>query len=73
MTCFVGLKDLRLEYFKAIATAACHMFIADARKARGVLADVRWRWKLKILRGAATTRCHRRLATIDGVFHVSGN
>ena len=42
-------KILRLAYFQATATAACHMFIADARKARCVLAEVRWRWTLKML------------------------
>ena len=36
-------RDLRLAYFQAAATAARHMFIADARKARCVLAEVRWR------------------------------
>jgi hypothetical protein len=44
---------LRLEHFQAIATAARHMSIADARKARCVLADVRWRWTLKVLYVAA--------------------
>ena len=33
--------DLRLAYFQATATAARHMFIADARKARCVLAEER--------------------------------
>ena len=42
-------RDLRLAYFQATATAARHMFIADARKARCVLAEVRWRWTLKVL------------------------
>src|ERR1700730_13804844 len=51
--------------------------LADVRwrwtlKARCVLADVRWRWTLKILWGAARTRHHRHLVTIDGVFHVPG-
>ena len=42
-------RDLRLAYFQATATAARHMFIADARKARCVLAEVRWRWTLNVL------------------------
>ena len=37
-------RDLRLAYFQATATAARHMFVADARKARCVLAEARWRW-----------------------------
>jgi len=40
---------LRLAYFQATATAARHMFIADERKARCVLAEVRWRRALKEL------------------------
>src|ERR1019366_5580642 len=46
-------RGLRLAYFHATATAARHMFIADALKARCVLADVIWRWKLKVLYVAA--------------------
>ena len=46
-------RGLRLAYFHATATAARHMFIADALKARCVLADVRWRWTLKVLYVAA--------------------
>ena len=42
-------RDLRLAYFQATATAARHVFIADTRKARCVLAEVRWRWTLKVL------------------------
>ena len=41
--------DPRLAFFQATATAARHMFIADARKARCVLAEMRWRWTLKVL------------------------
>jgi hypothetical protein len=36
-------RNVRLAYCQAAATAARHMFIADARKARCVLAEVRWR------------------------------
>jgi hypothetical protein len=39
----------------AAATTSRHVCIADALKARCVLADVRWRWKLKVLRAAACT------------------
>src|SRR5450631_4367090 len=46
-------RILRLEYFQATATAARHTFIADARKARWVLAEMRWRWTLKVLWAAA--------------------
>ena len=34
-------RILRPEYFQTTATASRHMFIADARKARCVLAEVR--------------------------------
>jgi len=54
----------------AAATTSRHVCMAEALNARCVLAEVRWRWTLKILWGAARTRHHRRLATIDGVFHV---
>jgi hypothetical protein len=42
-------ENLRLEYFQTTATASCHMFIAAARKARCVLAEMRSRWMLKML------------------------
>jgi hypothetical protein len=42
-------RILRLEYFQTTATASCHMFIAAARKARCVFAEMRWRWTLKVL------------------------
>jgi hypothetical protein len=42
-------RILRLKYFQATATAARHMFIADARKTRWVLAEMRWGWTLKLL------------------------
>ncbi len=42
-------KSLRLAYFQAATTAVRHAFIADARNARCVWADVRWRWTLKVL------------------------
>jgi hypothetical protein len=45
----MNTRKLHLAYFQATATAARHMFIADARKARCVLAEVRWRWTLKVL------------------------
>jgi hypothetical protein len=42
-------EKLPLVYFQATATAARHMIIADERKVRCVLAEVRWRWTLKVL------------------------
>ena len=39
--------------FQTTATTSCHMFIAAARKARCVLAEMRWRWTLKVLYVAA--------------------
>ena len=33
----------------AAATTSCHACMADALKARCVLADVRWRWTLNVL------------------------
>jgi hypothetical protein len=38
-----------LAYFQLTATAARHVSIADVRKARCVLAEVRWRSTLKML------------------------
>ena len=35
--------------YHAAATTSCHVCIADALKARCVLAEVRWRWTLKVL------------------------
>ena len=46
-------KSLRLAYFQAATTAVRHMFIADARNARRLDADVRQRWTLKVLQTAA--------------------
>jgi hypothetical protein len=39
--------------FYPTATASRHTFIAVARKARCVLAEIRWRWTLKVLYAAA--------------------
>jgi AAA domain len=41
--------NLRLCRTQAAATASRHVCIADALKARCVLAEVRWRWTLKVL------------------------
>jgi hypothetical protein len=38
-----------LVSFQAAAAAARHVFIAAARKALRVRAEVRWRWTLKVL------------------------
>jgi hypothetical protein len=35
--------------FLAATTAARHVFIAAARNVRGLSADQRWRWTLKML------------------------
>src|SRR5208283_2564987 len=51
--CQRNARILRLEHFQATVTAARHMSIADARKARCVLAEMRWRWTLKVLYAAA--------------------
>jgi hypothetical protein len=44
-----NMRDLRLAYFQVTAAATRHMFIADARKAWWVLAEVRSRCMLKVL------------------------
>jgi hypothetical protein len=44
------------DIFYPTATASRHTFIAAVRKARCVLADIKWRWTLKILWGAARTK-----------------
>ena len=41
------------DIFYPTATASRHTFIAVARKARCVLAEIRWRWTLKVLYAAA--------------------
>ena len=41
--------ELRLTDFQAAATASRHVVIAAARSTRCDLADVRWRWTLKVL------------------------
>jgi hypothetical protein len=65
--CRMALSHCRIEHVAillarrahaAVATSR-HVCTADARKARCVLADVRWRWTLKVLWGAARTRRHR--------------
>jgi NADH dehydrogenase FAD-containing subunit len=40
--------------FLSDATASRHTFIAAARKARCVLAEIRWRWTLKVLCGCVS-------------------
>jgi hypothetical protein len=42
--------------FQAAATAARHMFIAEARKLRRVLAEARWHWTLQVLQTTASRR-----------------
>ena len=42
-------SGLRLTDFQAAATASRHVIIAAARSTRCDLADVRWRWTLKVL------------------------
>jgi hypothetical protein len=42
-------RELRLTDFQAAATASRHVVIAAARSTRCDLADVRWRWTLKVL------------------------
>ncbi len=42
-------RGLRLTDFYAAATASRHVVIAAARSTRCDLADVRWRWTLKVL------------------------
>jgi hypothetical protein len=39
--------------FQVPVTASRHVLIAEARKARCVEAEVRWRWTLKVLKTAA--------------------
>ena len=58
-------RILHLEHFQATATAARHISIADARKARCVLVEMRWRWTLKLLWVAAwITTPHGEFQTI---------
>jgi hypothetical protein len=40
-------RPIRLA--QAAAVTSRHVCVADARKARCVLAEVRWRWTLKVL------------------------
>jgi hypothetical protein len=42
-----------VRWVQAVATASRHVCIADALKARCVLAEVRWRWTLKVFWVAA--------------------
>src|SRR5271165_5233878 len=42
-------RELRLMDFQAAATASRHVVNAAARSTRCDLADVRWRWTLKVL------------------------
>jgi hypothetical protein len=44
-----NVKRLCLPYFQAAVTAVRHVFMAAARKVLCILADVRWRWTLKVL------------------------
>jgi len=46
-------RILRLEHYQAMATASRQTFIAAVRKAWCVLADMKWRWTLKVLYAAA--------------------
>jgi XFP C-terminal domain len=41
--------NLLARWAHAAATTSCHVCMADALKARCVLAEVRWRWTLKVL------------------------
>ena len=49
------VTDLLVRQAHAAATTSFHVCIADALKARCVLAEVRWRWTLKMLWAAACT------------------
>jgi hypothetical protein len=46
-------RILRLEHYQATAAASRHTFIAALRKARWVLADMKWRSTLNVLYAAA--------------------
>jgi hypothetical protein len=55
---FIGIVTLRngrrgnagqISLAQAAAVTSRHVCVADARKARCVLAEVRWRWTLKVL------------------------
>ena len=45
----VHATNLLAGWAHAAATTSCHVCMADALKARCVLAEVRWRWTLKVL------------------------
>src|SRR5580704_4501730 len=47
--------NLLARWAHAAATTSCHVCMADALKTRCVLAEVRWRWTLKVLWAAACT------------------
>jgi hypothetical protein len=51
--CHVAERSARADYalriFQAAATTSRHVVIAAARSTRWDLADVRWRWTLKVL------------------------
>jgi hypothetical protein len=51
----VHAANLLARQAHAAATTSCHVCMADALKARCVLAEVRWRWTLKVFWAAACT------------------
>jgi hypothetical protein len=51
----VHATNLLARWAHAAATTSCHVCMADALKARCVLAEVRWRWTLKVFWAAACT------------------
>ena len=47
------VTNLLARQAHAAATTSCHVCMADPLKARWVLAEVKWRWTLKVLWAAA--------------------